>query len=433
MSGESATFDQILPILEEEFQRFAAEVTHLKPLLINRDLNGRVSLVVEERPENEDPAGQDRAAPLTESLAERLGPHAFPSETFVRYESTIADASWRARPFRLFPEDPGILVVDRTLEESEWGHIEAASDCPRIVFYSIKGGVGRSTAVAVTAWHLAEQGHRVLVMDLDLESPGLSSTLLPQERMPRHGVTDWLVEDLVDNGDALIPHMWGRSPLSDREEVLVVPAHGKDPGEYVAKLGRVWMPRGGSPRQPWPRRLHRLLTKLEAEHQPDVILLDARSGIDETASGVVTDLGAHTILLFGNDHPQTWTGYGALFQHWKRREVVRYIRERLQMVGSLAPDTGREEWFRQVREKAWELFQDHLYDALDPGDQEGWNFDLTDIEAPHTPWTFQRHPVFERMNCFFEHHGPGTEPDLTRAVFKPLLEGIAGLVAESKS
>src|SRR5437588_296720 len=40
-------------------------------------------------------------------------------------------------------------------------------------FYSFKGGVGRSMAVAGIANLLARQGLRVLAIDFDLEAPGL--------------------------------------------------------------------------------------------------------------------------------------------------------------------------------------------------------------------------------------------------------------------
>lgn len=42
-----------------------------------------------------------------------------------------------------------------------------------ITFYSYKGGAGRTMAVANVAWIIASRGHRVLVVDWDLESPGL--------------------------------------------------------------------------------------------------------------------------------------------------------------------------------------------------------------------------------------------------------------------
>ncbi|HLM42734.1 MAG TPA: AAA family ATPase, partial [Myxococcaceae bacterium] len=42
-----------------------------------------------------------------------------------------------------------------------------------ISFYSYKGGVGRSMALANVATLLAHRGRRVLVVDFDLEAPGL--------------------------------------------------------------------------------------------------------------------------------------------------------------------------------------------------------------------------------------------------------------------
>lgn len=42
-----------------------------------------------------------------------------------------------------------------------------------ITFYSYKGGVGRTMALANVAWILASNGYRVLAVDWDLESPGL--------------------------------------------------------------------------------------------------------------------------------------------------------------------------------------------------------------------------------------------------------------------
>ena len=40
-------------------------------------------------------------------------------------------------------------------------------------FYSYKGGTGRSLALSNVAWILAGNGCRVLIVDWDLEAPGL--------------------------------------------------------------------------------------------------------------------------------------------------------------------------------------------------------------------------------------------------------------------
>lgn len=49
-------------------------------------------------------------------------------------------------------------------------------------FYSFKGGVGRSMAMASTAWLLARRGLRVLAIDFDLEAPGLERYFFNDER-----------------------------------------------------------------------------------------------------------------------------------------------------------------------------------------------------------------------------------------------------------
>ncbi|WP_066361714.1 FxSxx-COOH system tetratricopeptide repeat protein [Herbidospora mongoliensis] len=48
-----------------------------------------------------------------------------------------------------------------------------------ITFYSYKGGTGRTMALANIAWTLAANGKRVLVLDWDLESPGLHKFFRP--------------------------------------------------------------------------------------------------------------------------------------------------------------------------------------------------------------------------------------------------------------
>ena len=48
-----------------------------------------------------------------------------------------------------------------------------------ITFYSYKGGTGRTMALANVAWVLASHGNRVLVLDWDLEAPGLHRYFAP--------------------------------------------------------------------------------------------------------------------------------------------------------------------------------------------------------------------------------------------------------------
>ena len=219
------TFDRILPSIKEALSSFK-EWPDLVPFLINRDLNGRVRIVLEEKWQEQ----AETANRLAQAVSERLGVHGFPADRSILYEPSLDEVKQGASCFEVDGFD-GVTVVDRLAVETDWSKIApVAPGAPRIVFFSIKGGVGRSTASAVAAWSLAQSGKRVMVLDLDLESPGLSSSLLPEDRRPAYGITDWLVEDLVDNGAAVFENMVARSELSHDGEIDVVPA--------LPKIGR---------------------------------------------------------------------------------------------------------------------------------------------------------------------------------------------------
>src|SRR5690349_17392957 len=75
-----------------------------------------------------------------------------------------------------------------------------------VTFYSYKGGTGRTMALANVAFILASNGHRVLVADWDLESPGLHrffSPFLDQMVRDAPGIIDmvrdyeWAVRDSI--------------------------------------------------------------------------------------------------------------------------------------------------------------------------------------------------------------------------------------------
>ena len=51
--------------------------------------------------------------------------------------------------------------------------VKGSGDGKMVTFYSFKGGAGRTMALANVAWILASNGLKVLVVDWDLDSPGL--------------------------------------------------------------------------------------------------------------------------------------------------------------------------------------------------------------------------------------------------------------------
>jgi MinD-like ATPase involved in chromosome partitioning or flagellar assembly len=71
------------------------------------------------------------------------------------------------------------------------GDAIAATDQPGRVytFYSYKGGVGRSMALVNVGVLMALEGHKVLLIDWDLEAPGLEIFFLQACNMRSHRET----------------------------------------------------------------------------------------------------------------------------------------------------------------------------------------------------------------------------------------------------
>lgn len=67
-----------------------------------------------------------------------------------------------------------------------------------ITFYSYKGGTGRTMALANIAWILAANGQRVLVVDWDLEAPGLHRFFHPFLDPATIGVTTGVIDMITE-------------------------------------------------------------------------------------------------------------------------------------------------------------------------------------------------------------------------------------------
>jgi len=448
------SFDRILPALAQVMAARWDDLEPLLPIFVNRDLNGRVRLFLDATLEPTEEGEQWRKLQnLANAVHANLSPHVGEPGQIFDFKDSLLDLLKTSTTYPLSDQLgnilPNVYVVDRLAQEATWETISSdISTIPRVVFYSIKGGVGRSTALAASAWALAESGQRVLVLDLDLESPGLSTSLLPTSRQPAYGITDWLVEDLVNNGDAILDQMHASLGSQQRGgELIVVPSHGDNPGEYVSKLGRVWMPgfTADGQRQTWSERLLRMIQQLEAKHQPTIVLIDSRAGIDEVASACVTDLGAKLIYLFALDSLQTWQGYRILFEHWRLHGVAPIIRERLQVVGALIPTWGDGAFTqatRQLRENAYSLFSGSLYDEAWPEadeDADGlssppadlFNFDLPDRTAPHNPCAIGWNQAFAAIESLHDRL-QSTDPDQIKLVFGSLLTDLQVIIGDNQ-
>jgi Mrp family chromosome partitioning ATPase len=376
-----------------------------------------------------------------------LGPYAasqavLTRDDFADADAVFADPSWHAT-FTIAKGADGAVtstvpVMDRQVTGQDWlrGHLPAGESrrAHRVVFHGLKGGVGRSTSLAMVAYGLARRSRRVLVVDFDLESPGLSSLLLPAERMASVGLVDWFVEDAVGQGDAIIDDMVSTSPLADTTigEIRVAAAAGRDDAAYLDKLSRVYgdLPGPAGPRRCADRMLD-IVEKLEASVRPDLILIDSRAGLHDLAAAAIVRL-ADTALLFSTGGAQSQVGYRQLFTHWQRRpDVAREVRERLAMVRALLPATQRERMVTAFRQDAYELFAETLYDELPAcvmGEETdapaGFHPSLQDEAAPHWPILVDWDERFQEFDPRVMVSGGGIGDTFVDATFGALIDWV---------
>lgn len=397
-------FDNMLEELERIMLRHE-DALHLKERLdlfyVNRDLRGRVVLVWD-RDALKALDGKEKAAldALCAEVVATFGAHTR-REVIIESEAPFANEQCGAVAHRREGRVP-FTVVDRVLFDSSWDrrgeedHVSART----LVFFSVAGGVGRTTALAAVALHLAEQGKKVAAVDMNPWSPGLSHLLLTDDRHPEYGLVDWMVEDIVENGDAVLGGLCAPSPLADgcAGDILVVPAHGRRPGDYINKLSRMLMYRmDGSwqtddyRRVSWPMRLRAFFRRFEGWYLPDCFLVDAAAGLGESSSACVLDLAPLRTLLFVRDDERTWNNCSILFDYWRTLGRARGNAGSLKLVEAFEPpvaDTAARS--SRLRERAWECFNAHLYDPLPTDGRRGdgtFRFERDDGDAPHSPWS----------------------------------------------
>lgn len=395
----------------------ADAITDLAPncesILLVRDLIGRFRIFVD----REGPVNVEEARGFERKFASAVG--AFAADTGLLYwrDGVLAPHILHESQDAWNPDGapPNLHVVDRLVTGREWLLEPVAGKSvtpPRLVFFGLKGGVGRSTALSMLAWHLSNQGKNVLVIDLDLESPGLGHSLLPGDDdpdspvvrdWPQFGVVDWLVEDLVGQAESILREgdLWARSPLSTQGDIWVVPAMGgRRDQDYIGKLSRAYVdvPTANGRGEYFGDRIARFLDALESRVRPDVVLLDSRAGLHDISSALLTRLNARWSLLFAIDSRQTWEGLRTLFRHWRRKpEVLRHLRQRLITIAALIPETEAWPSYREgFCERAFDVFQE-IYDAVAGGTTEGddlFTFALNDPQAPHSPIRIGHHPAY---------------------------------------
>ncbi len=253
---------------------------------------------------------------------------------------------------------------------------------PIVVFYSFKGGLGRSTLLASFAIQRAQAGQRVCVIDMDLDSPG-AGRLLAADRdglTASWGVVDFLLEHRMPN--LRFDDYWHRCDrVSSGGEIRVMPS-GKLDAQFPDKLGRVDLEEAPSAHA---SGLWQLLERTRAELNPDWILLDARTGISEPAGQLLSGI-AHLHVLLGTVQAQSWQGLGLVLDRLGGDRVrAGEPQADLVLVQAMVPAGEPGKWatenFAGTAETA---FEDRYYADTEDDPDKFWIVDdKQSRDAPH--------------------------------------------------
>lgn len=229
-------------------------------------------------------------------------------------------------------------------------------NAPIICFYSFKGGVGRTLALYGAAVDMYRTGRRVLIVDGDLEAPGLSLTP-PLDTIAR-GHEGFLELLLQIGAGAEAPRVTPvRVPAdnltkADVEGGLVdlLPA-GYLEGPYAARLDQLRLSdifdRGDADRF-FEVLTHALSTAVAADGEPyDLVMIDLRTGLSDISLQLAARLAKVVVVLSALNH-QNITG-SALFLASLRKSNPEAS---LVLVASPVPTSEERE--KRERLKCWE-------------------------------------------------------------------------------
>lgn len=202
----------------------------------------------------------------------------------------------------LRPEDlpfwPNVLAGQEPAEIRFLNTVDEMPKPPFIVtFYSIRGGVGRTTSLGYTAYNLEKKGYSVVAIDMDLEAPGLPDILgVNYDEKKRLGLVP-LLHDLEQGNNVDIRDYMVR--VEDRE-IYCLPA-GKVNVEYIHLLHQLNFPQYYRFKN---NPLAKVFEMLDNVLSPDVILIDARTGFSEINGPLLFDFADLAVITFF-PHPQT--------------------------------------------------------------------------------------------------------------------------------
>lgn len=269
--------------------------------------------------------------------------------------------------------DSRIFFSERHIENTNWFIRESFElKTPVTSFYSFKGGVGRTTATVLSALLLAREGKKVMLIDFDLEAPGLASIFAnrsdnAEELLSVNGFVDFLIDYEFHKRDFskinLDDYYFRKNEQalvgSNGGELFIIPAiatSSKNSSSYINKLSKTNI-RFGLGKDYAPDIF---LKKMEEKLKPDHILIDTRTGINDVG-GLVFNRYAQNIFLLFYGNQQNMFGLESILPELKKLNDSGI---KFYLVNSPVPADVQlaEEETGFFVEKSYEIFLNYYYD-----------------------------------------------------------------------
>jgi len=165
-------------------------------------------------------------------------------------------------------------------------------------FYSYKGGVGRTMALANVAALLAQAGKRVLIVDFDLEAPGVPSYEPLNCARGRPGIVDYVHRYLETTEVPKAADYIVRCPLDATNAVWVMPAGDNTQASYSERFASIdW---GYLYEHQHGYDLLEYLRQQWGEHEArfDYVLVDSRTGNTDIGGICTRQLPDAVVTMF---------------------------------------------------------------------------------------------------------------------------------------
>ncbi len=190
------------------------------------------------------------------------------------------------------------------------------SPCPIVTFYSYKGGMGRSTTLAAFAMHLAiHEKLNVVIIDCDFEAPGFTNFFLKNsgEENQQQGFIEYFFDKNIlqdTSGENLEKYTWEvEKKYCGHGSIRIMPAGNLNRSQptndflqthlnhYIEGLARVDF----VDEKYIISEFSGLLSNLQKAFNPDIILIDSRTGFNDIMGITAFHMSQIIVGFFRND------------------------------------------------------------------------------------------------------------------------------------